>query len=104
MHAIERPIPVPQIEIAIHCRLRRQVFRYRAPLAARRQNTQESVDDLAYVDRALVAPSLGRWYQRFGQSPFFVRQIARIAQLTTVIMPTIFRRPDRRLSKSGRLP
>ena len=60
MHAIERPIPVPQIEIAIHCRSRRHVFRYRAPLAARRQNIQESVYDLAYVDRALVAPSLGR--------------------------------------------
>ena len=51
MHAIKRPIPVPQIEIAIHFRSRRLVFRYRAPLEVHRQNIQESV----YVAMAVAA-------------------------------------------------
>ncbi len=97
--AIKRSVPVPQIEIAIYRRSRREVFGYRAPLAARGQNIQEGVYNLAYVDRALVAPSLGWRDQRFNQSPFFVRQIARIAQHATIIMSAIFRRPHRRLSQ-----
>lgn len=65
----------------------------------RGQNIQEGVNNFAYVDRALVAPSPGWRDHRFNQSPFFIRQITRIAQHATIVMSTIFRRPHRRLSQ-----
>ena len=41
MDAIERAVPAPQIEIIVRGRAWRQVFRNRAPLAARAQDVHQ---------------------------------------------------------------
>ena len=104
MDPIERAVPTPEIEIAMHRRARRQVLRDRAPLTAGGQNVHERVHHLANIDSALVAAALGRRNQRLDQLPFFVGQIAWIAQTIAVISPAILRRPHPRLPESGSLP
>ena len=103
--AIERAVPVPQIEIIVDRRARRQVLGDRPPLAAGAQDIHQTVDDLPHVHRTLVAAALGRRNERLNQRPFLVRQIARIAQPAPFIASAIFVRPHRRPpNKSGRLP
>ena len=80
MDAIERAVPVPQIEVVMQRRARRQVLRDRPPLAAGAQNVHKSVDDLVQIHGPLVAPAPGRRNKGRDQRPFFVGHIARITQ------------------------
>src|SRR5450631_2870491 len=104
MDPIERAVPTPDIEIAMHRRARRQVLRDRAPLTARGQNVHERVHHLSNINRPLVATALGRRNQRLDELPLLVGQIAWIAQTISVITPAILCRPHPRLPKSGSLP
>ena len=73
-HAVARPFP----EIAVNRRPRREILRQLPPLAARAQNVAHRVHHLAHIGLARPAAPL-RWRdQRFDESPFRVRQIARI--------------------------
>ena len=96
MDAVERAVPAPQIEIIVQGRAWRQVFRERAPLAARAQDVHQTVGDLAQVHRALITAQLGRRDMQLDQCPFRIGQVARIAQPATVIASTVFDRPHRR--------
>src|SRR5215475_7546146 len=85
----------PQIEVVVDRAFRRQVFRNRAPLTAGRENVHQAVHNLPHDHRALATASLARRYQRFDQSPFVVRQIARISQLAAVVTGAVLARPHR---------
>ena len=57
-HLLQRAIPAPPAEIAVHRAARGQVLRDVAPLAAGAQHIHHAVDHLAHADGALatVAP------------------------------------------------
>src|SRR5262245_22987011 len=95
MDAIERAVPAPQIEIIVQGRAWRQVFRNRAPLAARAQDVHQTVSNLAQVHRALITTRLGRREAWLDQRPLRMGQVAWIAQVVAVIAGTIFGRPHR---------
>ena len=88
--ALERAVPTPKVEVIVEGRARRQILRDGAPLAAGAENVHEAVDNLAYVDVALVAAAFGRRNQRYDMPPLGVGQIARIAQPTAVIASAVF--------------
>src|SRR5271165_2888729 len=91
--ALERAVPTPKVEVIVEGRARRQILRDGAPLAAGAENVHEAVDNLAYVDVALVAAAFGRRNQRFDMPPLGVGQIARIAQPAAVIASAVFLGP-----------
>ena len=64
MHLLQRAVPAPQAEIAVHRAARWQVLRDVAPLAAGAQHIHHAVDHFAHVDGTLAAAALGRRYQR----------------------------------------
>lgn len=80
MDALQRAIPGPEIEGAMHRALRRKVLRQVAPGAAGLQNVKQPVDDLSGIDLALASAPLRGRDQRRDQRPFRVRQITGIAQ------------------------
>src|ERR1700677_3254988 len=105
VNAVERAIPTPQIEIIIQRRERRQVRGDRPPLTAGAQDIHQAVDNLAHHDMTSVAAAFGGGNERLHKRPFFVRQIARIAQSAPVVASAILARPHRRPpNESGRLP
>jgi len=79
MNVTERAIPIPKIEIAEQGALRRQVLRHRPPLAARAEDIEQTVENLADIDLTPATAALGRRDQRLDQRPFRIRQIAGIA-------------------------
>lgn len=93
MNALQRPVVVPQVEIAVHRALRRQVFRDGPPLATRAQDIQQAVHDLADVHRTLVAAALRRWNLGLNQRPLGIGQVARISKLAPIIASTVLGRP-----------
>ena len=89
--AVERPVPVPQVEIIINRALWRQIFRDRAPLAAGAEDVEETVDHFSQVHGALGAAALAWRKQRLDMRPFLlVGHIAGITQLAAVVATTIF--------------
>src|SRR5262245_45953733 len=97
MDALQRAIPGPQVEIGPHCALRRQVFGQRLPLAACPQHVENSVQNLAHVDRALAAALLSRWHHGLDNRPFGASQITRITKTDAVRSNAMFRLPHRAL-------
>lgn len=59
VNTTERPVPVPQVEIAEQSALRRQVLRHCSPLAACAENIKQAVENLAHVDLTPAAAALG---------------------------------------------
>src|ERR1700682_2038777 len=72
---------------------RRQIFRQRLPLAARREHIEDRVQNLADVHLAPTPTVFGRWYRRFDQRPLAVAQIAWVAQAVAVGSTAMFRLP-----------
>ena len=95
MDACQRPVPVPQIEILVHRRLRRKVLGQGAPLAAGRQQIENRVQHLAHIHRARTAATLGRRDRRFDQRPLRIRQIAWVTKPRPLVRPPVFDRPHR---------
>ncbi len=95
MNAHEGAIPVPQVEIVIDCGARRQILRDRPPLAASTQHVKQRIDDFPQVHPALVAAAFGRRDERSDKSPFLVRQITGIPQITAVIATAVLVGPHR---------
>src|SRR5262249_11331060 len=104
MDAIERAVPAPQIEIIVQGRAWRQVFRNRAPLAARAQDVHQTVSNLAQVHRALITTRLGRREAWLDQRPLRIGQVAWIAQVVAGIAGTIFGRPHRQRLPPNQAP
>src|SRR4051794_2232383 len=97
VHAPERAVVVPSVEVVVQGAARRQVLGDRGPLAARAQDVHEAVGHLAQVDRPLVAAALGGRDQRGNQRPFLVGQVTWVAQLATVVATAVLTRPHQRL-------
>jgi hypothetical protein len=96
MDAIQRPIVVPQGEVAMHRAAGWKVLRKGAPLAAGAQDRHQAIDHVPHGDRALAAAPLRRRDQRFHKRPFLVGQVARIAKMAAVIAMAVLVRPHRR--------
>src|SRR5262249_4641938 len=73
----------------------RQVLRQGRPLAARPQNIEDRVQDLADIDFTVTPAVLGRWDQGRDQRPLRVRQITRIAQAVPLGGTAVFGLPHR---------
>src|SRR5580693_5095359 len=96
--ALQRAVPIPQLEIMVHRALRRQILGQRLPLAAGPQQVEKAVDDLAHVDIPRPPATSCRWDHRRHQGPFFIGEITRITQILTSCRSTMFRCPHRSLS------
>src|SRR3954454_20083150 len=102
MNAIEGAVPTPQVQIVVHSRAGRQIFRDCPPLTSRTQNIHEPVDDCPHVHMAPIATTFSWRDQRPHMRPFLVGQIAGITQQASVVTPAILVRPHRRPPESGR--
>ena len=98
--ALERAVPVPQHEVVMCRRLRRQVLGQRRPLAARPKNIEDPVEHLAdvHVARPTAAPagSLARSAptphpsDRSGNASRAVRRLAGVQASTSRTPPECF--------------
>src|SRR4051812_19348727 len=70
VNALERSVPIPQVEVLPDGAARRQVLRQRLPLAPRPEHIEDPVEDLTNVHRSRAAAALGRTDQRSDQRPF----------------------------------
>src|SRR3954454_3793509 len=102
MNAIEGAVPTPQVQIVVHSRAGRQIFRDCPPLTSRTQNLHEPVDDFPHVHMAPIATTFSWRDQRPHMRPFLVGQIAGITQQASVVTLAILLRPHRRPPESGR--
>ena len=93
--ALQRAVPIPQLEIMVHRAFRRQIPGQRLPLAASPQQIEKAVENLAHVDPPRPAAASCRWDHRRHQSPFFISEITRITQTLTPCRSTMFRCPHR---------
>src|SRR5215510_5550738 len=96
-----RLLAYPQVEIGPYCALRRKVFGQRLPLAAGPQHVENSVQNLAHVNRALAAAGLGRRDHRLDNRPFVASQITRITKTAAVSSNAMFRLPHRALPRES---
>lgn len=94
--ALQRAVPIPQLEIMVHRAFRRQILGQRLPLAAGPQQVQKAVDNLAHVDVPRPAATSCRRDHRLHQNPFFIGEITRITETLTPCRSTMFRCPHRR--------
>ncbi len=85
-----------RFEIAMRRTARREVLGNSPPLAAGGKHVHQSVHDFPHVNRALAASAL----RRLNQRPFFIGQVAWIAQFAAVIEATVLIRPHRRPRES----
>src|SRR4051812_1277312 len=93
VNALERSVPIPQVEVLPDGAARRQVLRQRLPLAPRPEHIDDPVEDLTNVHRSRAAAALGRTDQRSDQRPFRVRQITLIPQAAPIRRRSMFRLP-----------
>jgi len=82
---IERAIPIPKLQIAVHRAARRQTLWESPPLAASGKYIHHAIDHFAHGDRPLAASALRRRDLLLDQLPFFIGQVAWIAQVTAVV-------------------
>ena len=104
--ALQRAVPIPQLEIMVHRAFRRQILGQRLPLAAGPQQVEKAVDNLAHVDIPRPpATSCGRDHRRH-QGPFFIGEITGITDILTSCRSTMLRCPHRPFSSPAnqRLP
>src|SRR3712207_5288910 len=64
--------------------------------AARLEDIQQAIHDLAHHHRATASAALGGSDQRCDQRPLGIRQVARVAQLIAPVTVPIGRRPRRK--------
>ena len=90
MEAIQRPIVRPTTKVVIHGAFRRQNLGEGAPLASGAEDVHHTIDDLPDVHGPLVPTLLRGRDQRSNDRPLFVRQVAGVAQLGSVIASSVF--------------
>ena len=99
--ALQRAIPIPQIEIVVGRAFRDKVLGQRVPLAAGREHVKDRVQHFAHINAALAAAALGRRNERLNQRPLRIRQITRITQAAPVCRTAMFGLPHRAPIASG---
>ena len=90
-------IVLPAAEVEVDRAASWQVFWDRTPMAAGAQEVHQPVENLANIDRALVAAPLSSGDHRLDQRSFLACQVARIAQLTAVVTGAVLVGPHRKL-------
>ena len=92
--ALERAVPVPQHEVVMCRRLRRQVLGQRRPLAARPKNIEDPAlsTSRTFTSRGRPPRRRDHWLD---QRPLRIRQIARVTQAAPCGGLPVFRRPHR---------
>jgi len=77
----------PSVEMALHRRIRRKLFRQLPPLAAGGGHIQDGVHDRSQFRFAWAAKLRCGRKQRLDQRPFRIRQIACVSQPVSAILP-----------------
>ena len=95
--ALQRAVPIPQLEIMVHRAFRRQILGQRLPLAAGPQDVENPVQDLAHIHRAFAAAMPGGRDHGLHDRPFGIGQIAWITKATAVRGYAVFGLPHRAL-------
>lgn len=101
MDALQRSLPGPQVQIAVHRAARRQVLGQMPPLAARLQHVQHAVQHRPKIDAAVPPTAPRRRDERLDEPPFFVAQVARVAQTAAIMALSVLRRPHPHLHPGG---
>jgi hypothetical protein len=96
VHGLQRAVPVPALQVAVHRAARRQVAGQVSPLATGLQHVEQTVHDLAHHHRTAASAALGGPDQRRDQRPLGIRQVARVAQPITPVAIPIGRCPHRK--------
>ena len=100
--AVERAVPVPQVEILPNRAAGRQVLRQRLPLAPRPEHVKDGVQDLSDVHGPRPPAAFGRADERRDQRPFRIGHVAGIAQPPSICRCPMLRLPHRSPSDSER--
>src|SRR5271168_3210000 len=95
MNAIQHAIALPPNEVVMDRAARWKILRQVAPLAAGAQDVHDAVHHRAHVHRPLASARLRRRNKRFDQRPLVIRQIARIAQMITIVFGSVLVSPHR---------
>ena len=104
MDPVQGPVQTPLEEIPINRAARRKILRQVAPLASRAQHVQDGVERLPHVRRAPATSAPRRRNERLDARPLLVRQVARVAQMVSLVPSSVVLRPHRRPHKSVRPP
>src|SRR5438045_9296747 len=104
MDALQRAVPVPQVQIVVHRTLRRQVLRQSLPLASRPKDIEDPVQHLTHVHRALATAMSCRWDHGLHNRPLGIAQIARVTKAIAVRGNAVFGLPHRALSRESSAP
>jgi hypothetical protein len=100
MDPVDRAVICPEIKVSVNRAFRRQIYWYRPPLAAGRQNIHQAVDDFPQIDRPFSTAAFRGRDQWTNQGPLGVGQITGITSTDTIIPLTVFYRPQWRSSGS----
>jgi len=92
---------LPTAKVETDCAACGQVFEDRTPLVARAQRLHEPFDDVAHIDRALIATPFGPGDLRPNQRPLSVGQFARVAKPTAVVPGVKFVCPHRKFPRTA---
>src|SRR5580658_8114855 len=95
MNAIQHAIALPPNEVVMDRAARWKILRQVAPLAAGAQDVHDAVHYRTHVLLALASARLRRRNERFDQRPLVIRQVARIAQMITIVFGSVLVRPHR---------
>src|SRR5271166_357236 len=95
MDAIQHAIALPPNEVVMDRAARWKILRQVAPLAAGAQDVHDAVHHRTHVLLALASARLRRRNERFDQRPLVIRQVARIAQMITIVLGSVLVRPHR---------
>ena len=98
------PVPVPQAEVILHGASGRQLLGQRGPMAAGAEQVHHAVNHLADIDVPFATAGLARRDQRLDMRPLLIGQIARIAQLVTVVTGAVFISPHGNLVSGNNTP
>ncbi len=93
MDALQRAVPCPQLEIAVHRAFGREVLGQMTPRAASLQHVKQPTNHRTDIDLARTTAMLGRRDQWRKNGPFVIAQVARIAQCRSVVACPALLRP-----------
>ena len=99
IEALPQAVVAKANEPAIGCLVRREVFGQQPPGTAAAQHIENRVQHFAHRPHPTSPGRGGRRQKRRENPPFFVGQIAAIAQMATVVQSSGFGRPHRRLQE-----
>jgi len=95
--ALQRAVPIPQLEIMMHRAFRREILGKGLPLASGPKHTEQAVENFADVHIPRPTAASRRRYHRRDQRPLVIGEITCITQTSTPCRYTMFRCAHRAL-------